>query len=754
MKYLAIFLLFIFHNAAVIGQQVTNWEIFSDMKNIKALQSVGGGVWAASTGGAFFFDPSVQVQNLNDNFKIFTKINGLNTTSLTSIAADENGKVWLGSISGIIDVYDGNTNSFSSILDILNSDKSSKRINQIVTSGDTVIVATDFGVSLIDAENLVFFDTFFKFGDLISNSKVSSAAKFDLIFACTDFGVAVQKPGATNLSAPESWNIFRTQDGLPSNTVRKVVKYKDSVLVSTNKGFAYFTGSSFVQAISQSQNKDIVDVIAVGDSLFYLISNKIYLYYNGQSNEIFNSPISITSLDFNKNILGLLAASKNGIIQISNFNGTNTIYPNGPAANQFPDMTVDINGTLWSASGKDYTGVGIFNFDGNAWYKFDVSNVANFPSNDYYRIRAMADGTIYSGNWGDGFARIKDGKFTFFTYENSPLEGIETDPTFVVITGFGVDSKNNLWVLNYGAADRKILSMLTPDSTWYLFNIPILSGLYIDQNFGLVVDKYDTKWFYSNNSVRTGLFYFNENKTLDNPADDKSGYLSSNNGLNSSNVTALIVDRRGDLWVGSNLGINIISNTNLAVTQNNPQFRITSVFSLRQQTINAIAVDPLNQKWVGTNQGLFLVNSDGTRLLAAFDSKNSPLLSDVIVSIAIDENTGKVYVGTDLGLISFETPYIKPADSFSEIFIYPNPFILKADGKYITIDGLIRDTDIKILSLTGNRIAEFTSPGGRTAFWDGRDMEGNYVASGIYIIVAYDQEGNNIATGKVAVIRD
>ncbi len=42
------------------------------------------------------------------------------------------------------------------------------------------------------------------------------------------------------------------------------------------------------------------------------------------------------------------------------------IYPNGPAANQFPNMTVDKEDNLWSASGKDVTGVG--------FYKYNKSN--------------------------------------------------------------------------------------------------------------------------------------------------------------------------------------------------------------------------------------------------------------------------------------------------------------------------------------------------------------------------------------------
>ena len=46
------------------------------------------------------------------------------------------------------------------------------------------------------------------------------------------------------------------------------------------------------------------------------------------------------------------------------------------------------------------------------------------------------------------------------------------------------------------------------------------------------------------------------------------------------------------------------------------------------------------------------------------------------------------------------------------------------------------------------------SPGGLVAYWDGRDDDGNLVSSGVYIVIAFDQEGNSVETGKIAVLRE
>jgi len=118
----------------------------------------------------------------------------------------------------------------------------------------------------------------------------------------------------------------------------------------------------------------------------------------------------------------------------------------------------------------------------------------------------------------------------------------------------------------------------------------------------------------------------------------------------------------------------------------------------------------------------------------------------------VDPDAGRVYAGTDQGLTSFDTPAVKPEDSFKELFLYPNPFIVNNGEKQLTIDGLIKDTDIKILNIEGRVIDEFSSPGGRIAFWDGRDQNGKFVASGVYLVVAYDKEGNNVTTSKIAVL--
>lgn len=744
MKIIPIFLFATFFSITVYSQQPTNWKNHTDMKQINSIQALENGVWAATSGGGFFYDASL------DNFKKLSKTDGLFSTSLTATCVDNYGKVWFGSSSGAINIYDPINNSVRTILDIYNSDKINKQINELKVSGDTIFISTEFGLSLMDSKALVFYDTYYKFGNLSSNIRVVSTFKNNLIYASTEFGVAIQKDGALNLSAPESWNIYNTTNGLSSNVIRKIIIYRDTIIAATDKGLSMFNGINWQTFLPSYNNINIIDILVSNDSLIISHGSSISVYYQGTVTTIFTSPFEIRKISFSK--AGLFATSSKGVVKIEEGNNYKVIVPNGPEANQFPNMTVDRDGNLWSASGKDGAGKGIYTFDGTQWSVYDVAHYPALFQNDYYSVFSGSDNNIYAGNWGQGFVKIKNGIVTRFHSGNTPMVGIPNNSNFIVITGFAEDSKNNLWILNLRAADRKSLYMLTTDSVWYSFGNSLEQHAAFSEMKNLVSDQYGTKWYAMTNEGSLGLFYYNEKGTYSVAADDVFGYISKINGLNDNSVNSIVIDRRGDLWVGTSLGVNIITNIS-TVLSSNPQIRISSVFVLRQQTINCIAVDPLNQKWVGTNQGLLLVNSDGSRLIATYDSKNSPLLSDVIRSIAIDENKGTVYVGTDAGLTSFETPAVKPLENFSELFVYPNPLLVEDKNEFLTIDGLIKDSEIKILSINGKLISAFSSPGGRVAYWNGKDLDEKPVNSGIYLIVAYDKEGNNVATSKVAVLR-
>ena len=84
-------------------------------------------------------------------------------------------------------------------------------------------------------------------------------------------------------------------------------------------------------------------------------------------------------------------------------------------------------------------------------------------------------------------------------------------------------------------------------------------------------------------------------------------------------------------------------------------------------------------------------------------------------------------------------------------YAYPNPVEPSYNGP-ITIVGLSYQADIKIVTVNGTLVTKGKSNGG-TFVWDGNDMNGNPVASGIYMVQTADQTGNKGTVCKIAIVR-
>jgi ligand-binding sensor domain-containing protein len=724
------------------AQKIDKWTNYSNMSSVTHVISNNGDIWATTIGGAFKY------RITDSSLTKLTKADGLSSQALTSCAVDNFGRIWLGSSEGYINIYDPSTQSVSKIIDIYNNTISTqKKINDISIVGDSVFISFDFGLAIINANTLSFIDTFQKLGSFPALSRVFKAFKSSIIYACTENGVAVQIAGTQNLSVPESWENYNLLNEIPADSVTKILMFNNQILLSTSKGVYQF-GNNVWSPFILSGFK-VRDMFVSGSSLFLITKNQVYQYTNNQITKIYeNSGLSFNSLTVSNDGI-VFVATDTGLLQLKN-NVSKIFSPDGPASNTFVNMSVDLSGVLWVASGKDLSGKGFFRFNGSNWNNYNMNNHSQLPSNAYYNVYAAPDSAVYLSNWGKGVTIFKNNSFQIYNTSNSPLPYYYKDTTFsfIPVSDIKTDSKDNVWVLVDEPIGGKLLNVLTTQNKWYSYSF---SNFSLSSNITgpLIIDQYDTKWFVILDG-QLGLYYFNENKTFDNLNDDVEGYISTSDGLLSDNILSMAIDNNGYLWIGTSIGLNTI------LDPSRPKSTIVSTFgfAVSGQTINCIAVDALNNKWIGTTQGVFVLSSDGTQLLNQYNSDNSPIPDNNILSIAADNKSGIIYIGTNFGLASLTTFAIKPKESFDKIFIYPNPFILQS-GKTnsLTIDGLVKSSSIKIFSISGNLIRDLITPGGRVASWDGRDTMGNIVSTGIYILVAYDEGANNVATSKIAVIR-
>ena len=223
-------------------------------------------------------------------------------------------------------------------------------------------------------------------------------------------------------------------------------------------------------------------------------------------------------------------------------------------------------------------------------------------------------------------------------------------------------------------------------------------------------------------------------------------------------MRALALDTDNHLWIGTTEGLRVLYNASRFFEDENPQTREIIVEEggnlgelLNNQFITVIEVDGNNQKWIGTaGSGVFLFSEDGTETLQHFTKENSPLPTNSIRTIALDNENGLVYFGTPNGLVSFQGNAFASKDSFENIEVYPNPVRPHFSGR-LTIRGLKTDSHVKITDISGHLVFETQSEGGSVQ-WDLRNFHGNRVRSGVYLIFVSDPDGTESAVEKVMIV--
>jgi hypothetical protein len=185
-----------------------------------------------------------------------------------------------------------------------------------------------------------------------------------------------------------------------------------------------------------------------------------------------------------------------------------------------------------------------------------------------------------------------------------------------------------------------------------------------------------------------------------------------------------------------------VSNTSLPFVR-----RISALTSVY---VNDLYVDALNNKWVATTGGVFVLNADGTEVLATITNTTAPLLDNNVRSIAVSKKTGLAYFGTSAGCSVARSSSIQPETVFALSF-RPQPFSLAVDRE-LTIDGLAADADIRIMTPGGVQVATMKAQG-RQAIWNGKDTEGRDVPPGVYLVHSTSSTSKESAVGKIMVKR-
>ena len=404
-------------------------------------------------------------------------------------------------------------------------------------------------------------------------------------------------------------------------------------------------------------------------------------------------------------------------------------------------------------------GIYVYNFDNDSWDQLNAFDTPAFSKDsvlDYKDVLVRNEtNEIIIGTFYDGIVVIRDSVMHLYDDHNSCLQKFEEENLRVRIGDMILDAERNLWVTNNRANEP--LKMFDKEWNCYNFN----PGGSNDVT-AIVIDENDYKWI-ATFDRGNGLIVFDEG-VLEDDSDDRTVILNTGNAaLESNQILSLALDLDGDVWVGTDQGVTVFECTASVFTTGCTGVRRkvdvdgSVAFLLENERIRTIAVDGANRKWFGTSNGIFVQSPAGDEEVLHFNTDNSPLLSNIILDMEINKETGEVFIATNKGLMSYRTDAVhgkEVHETEDKVFAYPNPVRPDYDGP-IAIRGLPRDARVKITDISGKLIFQADANGGQ-AIWDGRDYNGRKANSGVYLVFSTSRESfdkPDALVSKILIVR-
>lgn len=763
---------------ALSAQPIGTWNSYTSQSTVlDIIQEPDGRIWAATEGGLFTVLDGEITRSL-------TPTDGMYRINPTTIAYDPaNGLLWLGYSDGMFESYDLATGRFIQYNDIARATRFSPRgINRFVIYEGNLLIATDFGLVLFDPAREVTVDTYSNLGNFPSGSRVNSVAVRDgQIFAAVPDGVAVSNRTGSDLVVPDNWTSYGQESGLGGN-ISAIDFYQDEPYALMGNTIYRFTGSDWQPSgLFPGKQLEQLRTSGNGDYLAAWNNEEILLWPGLQtgSNLTIETGLPINSVWIDEIQEKLFVGSTNQGVYVLNLpdGGQDLqILPSGPYMNSFSGLTVKDgilasgSNTLWGRRGRGTSQSGYYLFRDGVWENYNNLTHPVLQEKDYnstFTSTAVSD-YFFFGSWGRGVAQhhIETNEVTVWDRTNSALDGFSPGSSFIVVSGLAGDRQGQLWVVSKGNPVNSLFRFVPDTEGWTAFSrLPGLASTDLYEH--VTADSHNQLWIALQNDRNEGRGLVV--KRIDGDQVGPGVVLREESGLGNlphPMVNAIVQDRRGEVWIGTQRGLarfpfpqRVIDGSSAdrqASFLINADETADSPFLLRTSNVTSIAVNSANQKWIGTDgEGVWLVEEDGGRHRAVknFTTENSPLISNTILSIAFDDVTGQVFFATDLGLVSYTDVVRGSVAEMDDLFIYPNPFSYRKESQErVVIDGLSSQTTIRILTVDGRLVRRLETRGGRVE-WDVRDFKGDRVATGVYVVVAADSQDDQRGMGKVVVVR-
>lgn len=733
------------------------WKGFFSFVSVKDITQGGTKLYVAAENAIFTYDL--------ETFELttLTTINGLSGEFISAIHYSvDYGALFIGYENGLINVIIDDEEDVLKVVDILDKPTippDRKRINHFNEYDGVLYIATQYGISVYDIANLEFGDSYFigNFGTQINITQTTILDPY--IYAATnEEGVKRALLASDDLINYEEW----TQ--IVVGNIRAIETLDESVYYARNSNTVHRLDPPAQVAAFSSP---IIDFETNTGILTVTTENTASAYGSGFTllgtasgvpsglNDSFQSGLS-----FNNSFY--LGTQENGLLRIPfGSSSYEQILPDGPLLNS--PFAIDASpGEVWVAFGDVTVSFnpfplsfhGISNFKEEAWTNIKEDQLFGASDLVHVAINPLNPGEVFFSSFQKGLLKVVDqNPVILYNEENSPLEIPPIAPAAEIrIYGADFDRDNNMWFTQSKVEEG--LARLSPSGQIAQVNV---SGI-IDAESDLALTKLKisrqgTIFF---GTAQNGLVGYNPNTGQFNRITEGTG----NGNLPSPDIRALAFDSSNRLWIGTREGLRVLFNT-AGFFQEGANTEAQAIIILDdgvpqellyQLTITDIEVDGSNNKWIATStSGVFYVSQNGQETLLRFNKDNSPLPSNNVQDIAIDDSTGRVYFATINGLVAYEGTSTAPRDNLEGVYAYPNPVRPGFSGN-VTIDGLTANANVKITDIEGNLVFETTSQGG-SVLWDTKAFGKYLVASGVYMVLITSDDALETKVTKIMVIR-
>jgi len=773
-KYILFLLSFALLFNSKAQQAKGSWQEYLSFSNATKIAIANDKVYCATEGGLLFYD--LQDNSINN----FSDLNELSDFGIKTIAySSENNVLVIAYSNSNIDlVYETGVINLPDIQrKQMTGDKS---INNISFVNGEAYLSCGFGIVVLNLQKREVKDTYYIGEGGIPLNVNDVEGYTDFLYAATDKGILRADKDGSNLLDYQNW--IRIEDiphasekfnhleihgnGLIANYTPDQYSQDQMYLLENDSWSRYNPQISYVHDI---QSNGTYMVVCSRSKIFVIESNHSIIgslsYYQLGDKTVESIDPRSAGVSGDGSIW--IADYKSSLVKFANdkFESAN---PGGPLDNEMFSLTA--NGTdLWIAAGgitdawnNTFQAPRFQLFGGGEWTYFSKSLYPELD--DFFDVLRIAvnptdPNHIFVGSWGGGLLEFRNNEFIQrFTQHNSPLQSAlpqQPNEPFVRIGGLNFDSEGYLWITNSEVPNN--LLKLSPQGEWESYTLP---GVENERSIGeVIVTQNDDKWIL----VPRGYdAYVVDKKGESKKRLQVTSYF--NNGTEEkytrmNDVYSIAEDLEGSIWIGTSVGVAVYNYPSRIWDSENfyavqPGLDLNDGIYhplLKTETVTAIAVDGANRKWLGTkNSGVYLVSENGENEIQHFTQENSPLLSNTITAIAVNQKSGEVFFGTDKGLIVYQGDATGGSNTYANVYVYPNPVRETYNGP-VTVTGLIESTDVKITDISGNLVFKTTSLGGQ-ATWDGTNLNGNRVKTGVYLVFCNDENGEETHITKLLFI--